>query len=389
MNSFAFWCRPKKDGGLAHAEKCGIEAMVNINLWIADGLERGKRGSTAFDFGLMLSFETPGYQSSEGNNVPLQDGEESTGQNGCPSILDCIKGVSLYCPFRIGESQFSDLMPQLNKETLGAIFNDRCRVSEVDFTSRYVMVNLANDGSEREFLLLSCDEPKFEECNSGAGTIISIDFPNVVRGVGVGARSVYVRFRLCVDQDSGLIKRSDSRDKLFTSAFGREEAIDLRINDYRTLTDEMRERVDGVDPDAYRLSTVTVHTLLMARTSVAVESFESLREKRLLEGGNVWGGYLPEGLADSDVVAWHWKKKLDSPGDGYKMYLKLSYSVCNWLTILPYLLFLTAFSIFTNALTTVLCEMTHIGSTGVVCGSFAVCVLLSCFVVLNARRASK
>lgn len=50
---------------------------------------------------------------------------------------------------------------------------------------------------------------------------------------------------------------------------------------------------------------------------------------------------------------------------------------------------LTAFSIFTNALTTVLCEMTHIGSTGVVCGSFAVCVLLSCFVVLNARRASK
>lgn len=95
----------------------------------------------------------------------------------------------------------------------------------------------------------------------------------------------------------------------------------------------MREKVDGVDPDAYPLKSVTVHTLLMARTSVAVESFEDLHEKRLLEGDSVWGGYLPEGLSASDVVAWHWKKKINRPGDGYKMYLKLSYSVCNWGTI--------------------------------------------------------
>lgn len=123
-----------------------------------------------------------------------------------------------------------------------------------------------------------------------------------------------MRFRLYIDQNSGLAKRNDSRDRLFTSAFSREEAIDLRINDYRTLSDEMREKVDGVDPDAYPLKSVTVHTLLMARTSVAVESFEDLHEKRLLEGDSVWGGYLPEGLSASDVVAWHWKKKINRPG---------------------------------------------------------------------------
>ena len=387
MNSFAFWCRPNEGGGEDRVDGRGIEAMVNINLWIADSLEHGKSSTTAFDFGLMLSSACSDGQDDGKAGDTAQGDEKSEDLKGDVSILDSIKGISLYCPFKIDKSCFSDLMPKLNKETLGAIFNDRCRVYEVDFTSRYVEVNLANDESRGPFLLLSCDALKFEECDGGAATVINIDFPHIAREVGGESRRVYVRFRLYIDQNSGLAKRNDSRDRLFTSAFSREEAIDLRINDYRTLSDEMREKVDGVDPGAYPLKSVIVHTLLMARTSVAVESFEDLHEKRLLEGDSVWGGYLPEGLSASDVVAWHWRKKIDRPGDGYKMYLKLSYSVCNWGTIALYLLFLTAFSVFTNVLATVLCDLTRLGAIGAAGASLAACVVL--LVVFGVFRVRK
>lgn len=223
MNSFAFWCRPNEGGGEDRVDGRGIEAMVNINLWIADSLEHGKSSTTAFDFGLMLSSACSDGQDDGKAGDTAQGDEKSEDLKGDVSILDSIKGISLYCPFKIDKSCFSDLMPKLNKETLGAIFNDRCRVSEVDFTSRYVEVNLANDESRGPFLLLSCDALKFEECDGGAATVINIDFPHIAREVGGESRRVYVRFRLHIDQNSGLAKRNDSRDRLFTSAFSREE----------------------------------------------------------------------------------------------------------------------------------------------------------------------
>ena len=161
---------------------------------------------------------------------------------------------------------------------------------------------------------MSCDVLKFEECDGGAATVINIDFPHIAREVGGESRRVYVRFRLYIDQNSGLAKRNDSRDRLFTSAFSREEAIDLRINDYRTLSDEMREKVDGVDPDAYPLKSVTVHTLLMARTSVAVESFEDLHEKRLLEG--IACGEATCQRGSQPLTWWHGIGRKRSTGQG-------------------------------------------------------------------------
>lgn len=153
MNSFAFWCRPNEGGGKDRVDGQGIEAMVNINLWIADSLEHGKSSTTAFDFGLMLSPACSDGQDDGKAGDTAQGDEKSEDLKGDVSILDSIKGISLYCPFKIDKSCFSDLMPKLNKETLGAIFNDRRRVSEVDFTSRYVEVNLANDESRGPFLL--------------------------------------------------------------------------------------------------------------------------------------------------------------------------------------------------------------------------------------------
>lgn len=69
------------------------------------------------------------------------------------------------------------------------------------------------------------------------------------------------------------------------------------------------------------------------------------------------------------------------------MYLKLSYSVCNWGTIALYLLFLTAFSVFTNVLATVLCDLTWLGAIGASGASLAACaVLLVVFGVFRVRK---
>lgn len=374
MDSFAFWCRPKTDVKKADGADFAIEPMVNINLWIGD--DRGQK-SVPFDFGLMLTAPEKDEASVESvgecvSAIP----DPSRGTDISPSILDRLEGISLYCPFEIEEWQFEDLKPRLNKETLGAIFNDRCRVVERNFTTRFIEVNLANSRDSRPFYLLSCGTPKFEKCNDGA-TILHIDFPRITMGSDCNPARVYVRFRLNIRGDEGLIKRNDSRDRLFTSAFSREETIDLRINDYRTLDDEIREKIDSTDPANCKLGKMNLHVLLMARTNVAVESFEGLHEKRLLEGRGIWDNYLPKDIhPDEETVAWHWKGDAD-PGDGYKIYLKLVHSVCNWATIGLYLLFLVSLSVMTNTLTTLLCDLSDEGTTLVVFTvSSAVCLLL-------------
>lgn len=399
MNSFAFWCRPKGATGKPVETASTVEPLVNINLWIDDGR---KRGDVSFDFGLMLTKRAKEITAEQKSPTEIADKEAPTDSDLLkepseePSVLDQIEGVSLFCPFEVDEEQFKDLKPCLNKETLGAIFNDRCRVVERDFTARYIEVVLANSADDAPFYLLSCGSPKFEKCSDGT-TIINIDFPHIAMEPGCNPTKVYVRFRLTIRGDQGLIKRNDSRDKLFTSAFSREETIDFRINDYRTLSDEIREKIDGTNPAICKLGKMTVHVLLMARTNVSVESFERLHEKRLLEGKGVWKSYLPDSsYSEDDIVAWHWKESPEL-GDGYKIYLKLVHSVCDWSTICLYLLFLVFFSVMTNAFTTVLCDIVkqfgfpNEGVTGVIFVlSLIICLLFIVFFAhLNNQNRHK
>lgn len=389
MDSFAFWCRPKTGEKKTTGIDFTIEPMVNINLWIGDDL--GQK-NVPFDFGLMLTIPEKKDTEKGEASADSVDGHVPAnpvhygGADDVSSILDRLEGISLYCPFEVEKWQFEDLKPRLNKETLGAIFNDRCRVVERNFTTRFVEVNLANSKDDRPFYLLSCGTPKFEKCNDGA-TIIHIDFPRITMEPDCDPARVYVRFRLNIRGDRGLIRRNDSRDRLFTSAFSREETIDLRINDYRTLGDEIREKIDATDPTNCRLGKMSVHVLLMARTNVAVESFEGLHEKRLLEGKGVWDNYLPENIhPDEETVAWHWKGDADT-GDGYKIYLKLVHSVCNWATIGLYLLFLISLSVMTNALTTLLCGLSGGNATPAILAiSSAVCLLLLGYFIYDDAR---
>lgn len=335
MNSFAFWCRRRGDSG---SENVPISATVNVNLWVDRIHERQAATQAYLDFGLMLS-----RSEEKGKKKARSDAA------GIP-LIERIGGIALYCPFRVQEDGCQDLKPFLNKDTLGAIFNDRCKVSELDYNGRYLEVKLAND--EDSFYLLSCG--RFSICHEGDGSIVQIDFPKP-REIRETAERIYVRFRLTIDDKSMLIVGNDSRDKVLTSALSREATIDFRLNDYRTLSDDIRERIDGEAEDVCRLSSVTIHTLLMAHSSVDVDSFEELRETRLLEGGDSWKAYAPNG-EPKGIVAWHWKIRLEKPSDGYKLYLKLKIHVCNWGTIALYLLFLASFSIFTNLVSSALCN---------------------------------
>ena len=102
----------------------------------------------------------------------------------------------------------------------------------------------------------------------------------------------------------------------------------------------------------------------MADSGVDVDSGVTLKEKRLLEGG-LWDDYLKVGHsaseskkfgrlgADSDfsnLVAWHWKKGDLAPVDGYRMYLKLRIHVCNFKTIVKYLVYLFGITVLFDVL---------------------------------------
>ena len=373
MNSFAFWCRRRADSS---SENIPISATVNVNLWVDRIHERQAATQTYLDFGLMLSRgEEKGKSGQKGkkktqpNAASGQTTIDAPARNGTP-LIEQVGGIALYCPFRVQEDRCRDLKPFLNKDTLGAIFNDRCKVSELDYNGRYLEVELAND--KDYFYLLSCGGLNIR--HEDDGSIVQIDFP-MPKEIREKAERVYVRFRLAIDDKATLIVGNDSRDKVLTSALSREETIDFRLNDYRTLSDNIRERIDGEAEDVCRLTSVTIHTLLMAHSSVDVDSFEELHDTRLLEGGDTWKVYAPNG-EPRGIVAWHWKKRLEKPSDGYKLYLKLKIHVCNWGTIVLYLLFLTSFSIFINLAGSALCDWVGMVTASALSGAASALLLI-------------
>lgn len=371
MNSFAFWFRRCPKSG--SEKNISISATVNVNLWV-DRIHEGQRSIPVYlDFGFMLQ-QNKRSTDREGQEEILADEEgrvssNSTTQNGM-SLIEQIEGISLYCPFSVQESDCIDLFKSLrNANTLGAIFNDGCNASNGNRNDHYVEVKLDNDNEP--FYLLSYEKP--EIISQSNGSIVRISFPTLPKNIKNKAGKVYVRFRLTIGNKTGLISSNDSRDKILTSALSREEVIDFRLNDYRTLDDKIRERISGDADDVCRPSSVTIHTLLMANSSVDVDSFETLHEKRLLEGGSSWKDYAPNG-EPKEIVAWHWKRKLDKAGEGYKLYLKLKINVCNRGTIALYLLFLALFSVFTNAASDALCN--SVGSIPTLLGSAIMAGLL-------------
>lgn len=252
------------------------------------------------------------------------------------------------------------------------MFNEKCKVTSTD-SNPYTSVEFLGGSNDSFTLCKIANSISIEDTPDDVpGCFVRIALPdNLPDG------ALYFRFRIKGPGVSSLVQKYDSKDSPFNSAFSRVEIVDFRFNDYRTLPDCANNHVEAKHSSC-SLNTMQAHFLLMADSGVDVDSGVTLKEKRLLEGG-LWDDYLKVGHsaseskrfgrlgADSDfsnLVAWHWKKGDLAPVDGYRMYLKLRIHVCNFKTIVKYLVYLfgitVLFDVLEKPVIDVLLSMLHI-----------------------------
>ena len=238
------------------------------------------------------------------------------------------------------------------------MFNEKCKVTSTD-SKPYASVEFLGGSNDSFTLCKIANSISIEDTPDDVpGCFVRIALPgNLPDG------ALYFRFRIKGPGVSSLVQKYDSKDSPLNSAFSRVEIVDFRFNDYRTLPDCANNHVEA-KYSSFRLNTLQAHFLLMADSGVDVDSGVTLKEKRLLEGG-LWDDYLKVGHsaseskkfgrfgADSDfsnLVAWHWKKGDLAPVDGYRMYLKLRIHVCNFKTIVKYLIYLFGITVLFDVL---------------------------------------
>lgn len=339
MKSFGFWLESEDKPEI---EPLSIDVLLNFNLWCEPSSGAGRD----LDFGFKLSRAV----DSEGAD-----------EHGSYSIPKHVNAFVLYCPFSLDKKQVFDLYDVLissQSRVLGAVFNEKCTVTSAD-SKPYASVEFPGGSNDGFTLCKIANSISIEDTPDDApGCFIRIALSD-----NLPDRALYFRFRIKGPGVSSLVQKYDSKDSPFNSAFSRVEIVDFRFNDYRTLPDCANNRVEAMHP-SFRLNTMQAHFLLMADSGVDVDSGVTLKEKRLLEGG-LWDDYLKVGHftseskgfgrlgADSDfsnLVAWHWKKGDLAPVDGYRMYLKLRIHVCNFKTIVKYLVYLFGITVLFDVL---------------------------------------
>lgn len=339
MKSFGFWLESEDKPDI---ESLSIDVLLNFNLWCEPSSGAGRD----LDFGFKLSRAV----DSEGAD-----------ERGLYSIPKHVNAFVLYCPFSLDKKQVFDLYDVLissQSRVLGAVFNEKCKVTSTD-SKPYASVEFLGGSNDSFTLCKIANSISIEDTPDDVpGCFVRIALPgNLPDG------ALYFRFRIKGPGVSSLVQKHDSKDSPLNSAFSRVEIVDFRFNDYRTLPDCANNHVEA-KYSSFRLNTLQAHFLLMADSGVDVDSGVTLKEKRLLEGG-LWDDYLKVGQsaseskrfgrlgADSDfsnLVAWHWKKGDLAPVDGYRMYLKLRIHVCNFKTIVKYLIYLFVITVLFDVL---------------------------------------
>lgn len=108
--------------------------------------------------------------------------------------------------------------------------------------------------------------------------------------------------------------------------------------------------------DCVRINEIKVHFLLMSLMSIDVNSDSNEGKGRRLLEKDIWNDYAPCVKDFDNVAAWHWTKKLEK-NDGYKINLMLRRHICNWKTIVLYILVLFVIDCFFNFSETVIMSL--------------------------------
>ncbi|WP_302998858.1 hypothetical protein [uncultured Haemophilus sp.] len=266
------------------------EIDIHINLWGVNAQRSENAPTMIFDFGFMIK------------------------------DIKNISEIILYCPFHIDKVE--DLGGRLfqKPDLIEAIFNEDCEVLSKIHPNRTKITKRGD--KDNAFILYKLDASLINFSDQHEYGKLKINVKDILSGNEEGfpdlstVETYYFRIRIYpkINDPIYILRRENEDANILQNLSLRiTEIIDFRINDFRAITDNMKEEV-------FRLNTFnisSIHYLIMRDSTDEFISGSDRYKSRLLER-EVWKDYIV--LDNNDVIAYHFKE-ISEKKDEVKNYI--------------------------------------------------------------------
>ena len=317
-------------------------------------LEYKKRDSSSEDTEIDIHVNLWGVNAQRSENAPVMVFDFGF-------MVKNVKSVSriiMYCPFHIGSVE--DLGGRLFQKTdlIEAIFNEDCEVSSRIHPNRIKITKKGDSfkssgANNTEFMLYKLNESLISFSDQNEYGRIEINVENILSEnegnlLNINRVSTYY-FRIRIfpktNEPIYILKReNESINLLQDSSLRTTEIVDFRINDFRSITEDIKEEV-------FRLNTFdikSIHYLIMRSSTDEFISSSDKYKSRLLER-EVWKDYIK--LNDSDVIAYHFKEvKVSDYISSFTNLSRFKYPLNTKRRICYYILAIVLISLLSNVL---------------------------------------
>lgn len=227
-----------------------------------------------------------------------------------------VEHVCIFLPDVIAPDKISDCSGHFRKTSIAqGIFNEVLAVLEpTEPGTRFVELSKASG----IFCRVHCFMMDGEEIDSSelalkslaGGTLLTITASAIKKAAAKSdVPPAYFRLRFYIEPQNAFLRAIPIHDRHFLSGFDELEYIDFRLNEARTLPDqiETQMRNDRGNLDI-KMRLVAFLTAVPVQSAVSDASIQFYK-LRLLEH-HLWSPYVPTGLPEGMTVH-HWKRAVD------------------------------------------------------------------------------
>ena len=252
------------------------------------------------------------------------------------------RGLNVYIPFLVEESDIEDLSHNLKDENLfRAIFSTRCIM---DYMKNPYTSEIAYHGKTVDLVHISCTGFTLQPL--AIGTLMTIPFDTLLDYLDND--EAYFRFRMPHKSLDELFKKQVDvkdavtrlRDLLTSPVLSEKYACSVRVNEARLLPDEINQ-ISAFHRQKLEKAVVT----LSLQEDYQVNDSNCYRIHRLEQ--ELYGDYAPEGFHSDDIITYEWVESRERNFHGhFNFYFGISRETISKSSMFLYmiLLFLVGFT---------------------------------------------
>lgn len=255
--------------------------------------------------------------------------------------LDNIESIKLFVPVHKDNLHVEDLIGKIakkNDKLLNAIFNEDFAIT-YGGRAKKTLINTANANGRGDFYLYELSSEQIILREIEGGTIVEINLENVsIEKI----KDYYFRFRLKITGQVEFIKDHIDDLGVFDSAFNNVEIIDFRLNDIRSLDNNIKENFEN----GKKFNLKKIHYLILREAQDEVIYFGEMKS-RILES-ELWGPYFSGSInCKQDIIAYH-IKKLGNNIESFTNLIRFKYKKTKPKKLVTYFIYIVAVGVVTN-----------------------------------------